>query len=60
MPFLYANNFIDVLKKKHASGGYREMVRYISPRSINLGKQVLAIVTRVWSCICVGYLCGSM
>ncbi|XP_024523144.1 vacuolar-processing enzyme [Selaginella moellendorffii] len=26
---LYANDLIDVIKKKHASGGYREMVIYI-------------------------------
>ncbi|KAF5478450.1 hypothetical protein F2P56_005009 [Juglans regia] len=29
MPFLYAMDFIDVLKKKHASGTYKEMVLYI-------------------------------
>lgn len=29
MPFLYAMDFIDVLKKKHASGTYREMVIYV-------------------------------
>ncbi|KAL2321607.1 hypothetical protein Fmac_025986 [Flemingia macrophylla] len=29
MPYLYAMDFIDVLKKKHASGGYREMVIYV-------------------------------
>ncbi|XP_010933721.1 asparaginyl endopeptidase Rep2 [Elaeis guineensis] len=29
MPFLYAADFIDVLKKKHASGGYKEMVIYV-------------------------------
>ncbi|CAK9171145.1 unnamed protein product [Ilex paraguariensis] len=29
MPFLYAKDFIDVLKKKHASGTYKEMVMYI-------------------------------
>nr|P49046.1 RecName: Full=Legumain; AltName: Full=Asparaginyl endopeptidase 1; Short=CeAEP1; Flags: Precursor [Canavalia ensiformis]BAA06596.1 asparaginyl endopeptidase [Canavalia ensiformis] len=28
-PFVYAMDFIDVLKKKHASGGYKEMVIYI-------------------------------
>jgi len=27
MPYLYAMDFIDVLKKKHASGGYKEMVK---------------------------------
>lgn len=27
MPYLYAKDFIDVLKKKHASGTYKEMVR---------------------------------
>lgn len=26
MPFLYAMDFIEVLKKKHASGSYKEMV----------------------------------
>lgn len=26
MPFLYAKDFIDVLKKKHATGSYKEMV----------------------------------
>lgn len=33
MPFLYAADFIEVLKMKHASNGYKEMVRgpcYIS------------------------------
>ncbi|KAF8364645.1 hypothetical protein HHK36_033380 [Tetracentron sinense] len=29
MPFLYAADFIEVLKKKHASGSYREMVIYV-------------------------------
>ncbi|XP_058104586.1 vacuolar-processing enzyme [Magnolia sinica] len=29
MPFLYAVEFIDVLKKKHALGGYKEMVIYV-------------------------------
>ncbi|RWR87505.1 Peptidase C13 [Cinnamomum micranthum f. kanehirae] len=29
LPLLYANNFIDVLKKKHGSGGYKEMVIYV-------------------------------
>ncbi|OWM63444.1 hypothetical protein CDL15_Pgr022189 [Punica granatum] len=28
-PFLYANDLIDVLKKKHASGTYRSMVFYL-------------------------------
>ena len=27
MPYLYAMDFIDVLKKKHASGSYKEMVK---------------------------------
>lgn len=27
MPFLYAMDFIEVLKKKHASGTYKEMVK---------------------------------
>jgi legumain len=27
MPFLYAMDFIEVLKKKHASGSYKEMVK---------------------------------
>ncbi|KAL3818189.1 hypothetical protein ACJIZ3_004094 [Penstemon smallii] len=29
MPYLYAKDFIDVLKKKHASNSYKEMVIYI-------------------------------
>ncbi|KAL1568969.1 legumain [Salvia divinorum] len=29
MPYLYGKDFIDVLKKKHASGTYKEMVIYI-------------------------------
>ncbi|XP_044484468.1 legumain [Mangifera indica] len=29
MPYLYAMEFIEVLKKKHASKGYKEMVLYI-------------------------------
>ncbi|CAA0838861.1 Vacuolar-processing enzyme beta-isozyme [Striga hermonthica] len=29
MPFLYGKDFIDVLKKKHASGTYKEMVIYV-------------------------------
>ncbi|KAL0283202.1 UNVERIFIED_CONTAM: Vacuolar-processing enzyme [Sesamum angustifolium] len=29
MPYLYANDFIEVLKKKHASGTYKEMVIYV-------------------------------
>ncbi|CAL2259500.1 unnamed protein product [Prunus armeniaca] len=29
MPFLYAMDFIQVLKKKHASGSYKEMVIYV-------------------------------
>ncbi|XP_078448091.1 beta vacuolar processing enzyme [Wolffia australiana] len=29
MPFLYAGELIEVLKKKHAMGGYREMVVYV-------------------------------
>ncbi|KAK4795826.1 hypothetical protein SAY86_028152 [Trapa natans] len=29
MPFLYAGDFIEVLKKKHAAGSYREMVIYV-------------------------------
>lgn len=29
MPYVYAMDFIDVLKKKHASGGYKKMVVYI-------------------------------
>ncbi|KAF5729879.1 vacuolar-processing enzyme [Tripterygium wilfordii] len=29
LPFLYAVDFINVLKKKHASGSYKEMVLYI-------------------------------
>ncbi|XP_054775915.1 legumain-like isoform X2 [Prosopis cineraria] len=28
-PYIYAKDFIDVLKKKHASGGYKEMVIYV-------------------------------
>ncbi|KAK4262639.1 hypothetical protein QN277_028177 [Acacia crassicarpa] len=29
LPYIYANDFIEVLKKKHASGGYKEMVIYV-------------------------------
>ncbi|XP_073157327.1 legumain [Henckelia pumila] len=29
MPYLYAKDFIEVLKKKHASGTYKEMVLYV-------------------------------
>ncbi|TYI70284.1 hypothetical protein E1A91_D08G210700v1 [Gossypium mustelinum] len=29
MPFLYAMDFLDVLKKKHAAGTYKEMVLYV-------------------------------
>ncbi|XP_039022701.1 vacuolar-processing enzyme-like isoform X3 [Hibiscus syriacus] len=29
MPFLYAMDFLDVLKKKHAAGSYRETVIYV-------------------------------
>ncbi|KAE9614175.1 hypothetical protein Lal_00016625 [Lupinus albus] len=29
MPYLYAMDFIEVLKKKHASGSYKEMVIYV-------------------------------
>ncbi|KAF7828383.1 Vacuolar-processing enzyme [Senna tora] len=29
LPYLYAMDFIQVLKKKHASGGYKEMVVYV-------------------------------
>ncbi|XP_054809510.1 legumain-like isoform X2 [Prosopis cineraria] len=29
MPVIYAMDFIEVLKKKHASGGYKEMVIYV-------------------------------
>ncbi|CAL5442139.1 unnamed protein product [Camellia sinensis] len=29
MPFLYGKDFIEVLKKKHASGSYKEMVIYV-------------------------------
>ncbi|KAL0282036.1 UNVERIFIED_CONTAM: Vacuolar-processing enzyme, partial [Sesamum angustifolium] len=29
MPYLYANDLIEVLKKKHASGTYKEMVIYV-------------------------------
>ncbi|KAL5067687.1 hypothetical protein RYX36_018574 [Vicia faba] len=29
MPYVYAMDFIDVLKKKHASRGYKEMVIYV-------------------------------
>ncbi|PSS11505.1 Vacuolar-processing enzyme like [Actinidia chinensis var. chinensis] len=29
MPFLYANELMEVLKKKHASGSYKEMVIYV-------------------------------
>ncbi|GMI76364.1 vacuolar processing enzyme (VPE, legumain) isoform beta, asparaginyl endopeptidase 2 [Hibiscus trionum] len=29
MPYLYAMDFLDVLKKKHAEGSYKEMVIYI-------------------------------
>ncbi|XVE57720.1 hypothetical protein DITRI_Ditri04bG0112000 [Diplodiscus trichospermus] len=29
MPFLYAMDFIDVLKKKHAAGSYKEMIIYV-------------------------------
>ncbi|KAI4327090.1 hypothetical protein L6164_019591 [Bauhinia variegata] len=29
LPYLYAMDFIEVLKKKHASGGYKEMVIYV-------------------------------
>ena len=27
LPYLFANEFIEVLKKKHASGTFKEMVR---------------------------------
>lgn len=39
MPFLYATDFIEVLKKKHTSGGYKEMVINFSPRIINLDRK---------------------
>ncbi|KAE8671754.1 Vacuolar-processing enzyme [Hibiscus syriacus] len=29
MPLMYAMNFLDILKKKHAPGSYREMVIYV-------------------------------
>ncbi|EXB54447.1 Vacuolar-processing enzyme [Morus notabilis] len=29
MPFLYAMDFVEVLKKKHASGTYKEMIIYV-------------------------------
>lgn len=31
MPFLFAMDFIEVLKKKHASGTYKEMVMRTLP-----------------------------
>lgn len=31
MPYLYAMDFINVLKKKHAAGGYKEMVKISFP-----------------------------
>lgn len=28
MPFMYAHDFIEVLKQKHASNSYKEMVKF--------------------------------
>ncbi|PKA46491.1 Vacuolar-processing enzyme [Apostasia shenzhenica] len=36
LPYLYAKDFIDVLKKKHKSNGYKEMVRQCDTLSIYL------------------------
>lgn len=31
LPYVYAMDFLEVLKKKHASGTYKKMVRIILP-----------------------------
>ncbi|KAL6986072.1 legumain [Sarracenia purpurea var. burkii] len=43
MPFLIANDFIEVLKKKHASGSYKEMVkeRTSNYNTYNTGSHVM-------------------
>jgi len=49
MPYVYAMDFIDVLKKKHASGGYKKMVRFHFPgKMMMLGKNSLYF----WSLMC--------
>lgn len=61
-PYIYASDFIETLKKKHASGTYKEMVKFSI--SILFGFLKL-MVTIVYFCICnikchAGYIRGSM
>lgn len=51
MPFLYAMDFINVLKKKHAAKGYKEMVSSsFSKSAFSLAHHFLLLVIR-WGAI---------
>ena len=61
MPFLYAMDFLDVLKKNHAAGSYKEMVRDL------LTSKLLMLCTWIilWSFTFAflmppGYICRSL
>lgn len=60
LPFLIAADFIEVLKKKHASNSYKKMVRRFTPPF----SMMLVIVQDRWIKACMivwaGYLCGSV
>lgn len=61
MPYLYAMDFIEVLKKKHAAGGYKDMVRRYGLRMMLLMQwQVLIKGCVLMLCIYAGHICGSL
>ena len=44
MPYLYAMDFINVLKQKHAAGGYKEMVN-ISIFLLDLDLKMMPLIS---------------
>lgn len=60
MPFLYAMDFIQVLKKKHASGSYKEMVRRLPFFTSFWYSSIWQLTDWVLSALFAGYICRSM
>lgn len=59
MPYVYAMDFIDVLNKKHASRGYKKMVRCHFSCKILL--EMMLVYVKSWRCFFfIGYICGSL
>lgn len=59
MPYLYAMEFIDVLKKKHVAKSYKEMVKRSVTSGVLCYTIQIMIIYRVLCCH-TGCICGGL